>query len=363
MQRKLQLATTVSAPIQTPSDLLLKTNNKNTPSFFYKMKMYQFFFSLLLATLGSLTTVLSAASPDDLDLVVLYENGEPIGYKVDYTLNSVVGELVIPAEYPYGDEGETLPIIEIGEYAFEDGLELTSVTIPGTVKTIRGDAFSYCESLESATLLEGVPYVGEGMFSYTPLTSVSLPQSVDRIGEFAFNGCASLTSITIPSGVTHIDGYAFFRATALQNIYFEGPAPSIGVDAFTDIADDATFYVLAEHLASYEALNLGGVSLATYVPGEGGGGSGADNFYAVSGSYNAENGQFIIVSEGEDSAWNMEVQSTDDLTSGEWTTLSDLNYLEATNTEENTVTRTFSNVDTTEAPTRYYRLHSDSNTE
>ena len=192
--------------------------------------MYQFLFlSLLLATLGSFTTVLSAASPDDLVLEVLYEEGEPIGYKIRYGLN-MVGELVIPAEYPFGDEGETLPIIEIEHSAFEEVEELTSVTIPGTVKTIGWSAFTYCTALESVTMLEGgVTYIGDSAFGFTPLTSVSLPQSLKRIDIFAFNGCASLTSITIPSGVTHIDGYAFFRATALQNIYFEGPAPSLSL--------------------------------------------------------------------------------------------------------------------------------------
>ncbi len=83
----------------------------------------------------------------------------------------------------------------------------------------------------------------------------------------------------------------------------------------------------------------------------------------MSGSYDAESNLFVIVSEGEDSTWNMGVQHTDDLTSGEWTTLSRLSYIEASNEAENTVTRTFSNVDATEIPTGYYRLNSDSRSE
>ena len=54
----------------------------------------------------------------------------------------------------------------------------------------------------------------------------------------------------------------------------------------------------------------------------------------------------------------MEIQHTDDLSSGEWTTLSNLAYIEATNTADNTVTRTITNVDPSVNAERFYRLFS-----
>ena len=41
------------------------------------------------------------------------------------------------------------------------------------------------------------------------LTSITIPEGVTSIGEYAFSGCSGLTSITIPEGVTSIGENAF----------------------------------------------------------------------------------------------------------------------------------------------------------
>ena len=78
-------------------------------------------------------------------------------------------------------------VTTIGDYAFRDFRDLTSVTIPNSVTTIGDDAFGVCSSL----------------------TSVTIPNSVTTIGKSAFASCSSLTSVTIPNSVTTI-GYEAF---------------------------------------------------------------------------------------------------------------------------------------------------------
>lgn len=55
------------------------------------------------------------------------------------------------------------------------------------------------------------------------LTSVTIPSSVTSIGDYAFDGCYSLTSITIPSSVTSIGDHAFAGCYKLTSVVFEDP--------------------------------------------------------------------------------------------------------------------------------------------
>lgn len=102
------------------------------------------------------------------------------------------GDFIIPSTVPYEDffgRKYTLTVVEIGEYAFSGGKLLFSVTIPNTIKTIKGSAFARC----------------------TNLTSVDLPNSVTSIGESAFEGCDNLSSVTLSKAITSIGDFAFYE--------------------------------------------------------------------------------------------------------------------------------------------------------
>lgn len=63
------------------------------------------------------------------------------------------------------------------------------------------------------------------------LTSVTIPDSVTNIGFRAFYKCDGLTSVTIPDSVTSIGEEAFCYCR-LTSVEFEGNAPAVGSDAF-----------------------------------------------------------------------------------------------------------------------------------
>ncbi|MBQ2375608.1 MAG: leucine-rich repeat domain-containing protein, partial [Bacteroidales bacterium] len=74
---------------------------------------------------------------------------------------------------------------------------LTSVTIPNSVTSIEGHAFSNCSSLTSVTIPNSVTSIGNRAFKgCSSLSSVNIPNSVTSIGEEAFRLCGSLTSVT-----------------------------------------------------------------------------------------------------------------------------------------------------------------------
>ncbi|MCD8311255.1 MAG: leucine-rich repeat domain-containing protein, partial [Firmicutes bacterium] len=79
--------------------------------------------------------------------------------------------------------------------------------------------YSYCESITSVIIEDGVTSVGYMAFSdCANLESVAIPESVTSIDSFAFRNCTSLEGVTIPESVTVIGHYAFRDCTSLESI-------------------------------------------------------------------------------------------------------------------------------------------------
>ena len=86
---------------------------------------------------------------------------------------------------------------EIRGYAFADS-NITSITIPDLVITIRAYAFSNCNNLTTLT--------------------ISKNSQLGSIETCAFNRCSKLESIYIPSGVNSIGSSAFSGCSKLKTI-------------------------------------------------------------------------------------------------------------------------------------------------
>ena len=99
--------------------------------------------------------------------------GETAG--VSSNPNKYSGKVVIPKSITYN--GKTYRVIGIEENAFRGCSDLTSVTIPNSIKSIIDYSFRDC----------------------TGLTSIIIGSGVTFIGALAFDNCISLTSVTIPN--------------------------------------------------------------------------------------------------------------------------------------------------------------------
>lgn len=148
---------------------------------------------------------------------------------------------------------------QIGSSAFGYNLSITSVVIPGTVRTIGAYAFSGCEQLREVIIADGVEEILSCAFDHClNLETITIPESVTRIGTSAFKWCANrlinislptklsvisqsmfencfkLQTITIPKGVHTIERNAFKCCKALQTITIPHNVKIVGEKAFTE---------------------------------------------------------------------------------------------------------------------------------
>lgn len=129
-------------------------------------------------------------------------------------------------------------VVTIGAEAFNNHVNLSSVTIPTTVKTISQSAFQYAgkNTTLSVTFNEGqLTTIERSAFQESGVTAISLPSGVKTIAGSTFYNCANLQSVSLPSSLTSIGDAAFAQCKNLVTLNFPNTLESnltIGANAF-----------------------------------------------------------------------------------------------------------------------------------
>ena len=169
-------------------------------------------------SLPNLKTISSDESINDSDELV-YENFK-------YRVSELDKSEVIITGYIGNEENVVIPseingmkVIEIGDNAFYECSDLTSVDIPEGVTSIGWCAFEGCSNLTSVYIPQTVIYIGRGAFAEcSNLKNIDIPKEVEAIDYAAFEGCSNLTSIDIPEKVTYIGELVFHECGKLTEI-------------------------------------------------------------------------------------------------------------------------------------------------
>ena len=173
---------------------------------------------------------------------------------------------VIPSFVEY--EGVKNKVVRVAEYTFKDNTQLESVVIPASIITLGQDAFENCINLKSVTVQGDIPYcssafsntgslsggytvtfgsgvtkIPENMFRYTGkkenevypfVKKVVMADTVKEVGAQAFEGCYSLSDIQWSANLEKIGGYAFHNNTSLKALNLPAKTKELGHYAFED---------------------------------------------------------------------------------------------------------------------------------
>ena len=139
----------------------------------------------------------------------------------------------------------TIPdtVESMGTSIFYGCTSLKSVVLPNKRVNITDSTFYNCSSLESITLPDTVEYIRNNAFyGCSSLKKIVWSKSIKEIENNAFKGCSSLTEIIIPDGATSIGSNAFQNCTSLASVRIPNSVTSLGTYIFdgcsslTDVA-------------------------------------------------------------------------------------------------------------------------------
>lgn len=197
-------------------------------------------------------------------------------------------------------------VTSIGSYAFFGCNGLTSVSIPETVCDIGAGVFEGCNNLKTAMIPTSAIYalpaqsitsvvitggrsIGNSAFrDFKNLTSITIPPSVESVGLGVFQGCKNITTATIPTcaisqipkeklthvvinGGSHIDGKAFLYSPNLTSVTLSETIQSIDALAFGGCYKLVEVYNLSSlsiEKGSYDNGNIGRYALNIYTSSE-----------------------------------------------------------------------------------------------
>ena len=201
---------------------------------------------------------------------------ETTGYGNPYP--NAPAALVIPETVTNSETGKTYTVTTIGYKAFHLCTQLTSVTLPDTIRVIGDYAFQTGwgqSSITSMNLPEGLEEVGANALYYVPvdfklpstlkrignsafahsgITEIHFGNAIEAVGDRAFNFCKQLVKaeltketqnceglylycdklaeVTIEDGVTYIPENCFFDCAAMTSVVLPDSVTELGKSAF-----------------------------------------------------------------------------------------------------------------------------------
>ena len=124
-------------------------------------------------------------------------------------------------------------LVEVKGFAFMNCTALPSADLGQKIELIGNSAFYGCSGLEEVNLGESLLGINTLAFGgCTSLTEISMPDTVEALGSDVFNGCTALTTVKLSNGLKNLPAYTFNECTSLVNVTMPEYLTTIGERAF-----------------------------------------------------------------------------------------------------------------------------------
>lgn len=167
-------------------------------------------------------------------------NADHTATVANYDNKTLDGVIDIPDTVISGGQTYTVTAIGVSAFgSFSTRINVSSVFIPATVRSIGSHAFIYCDALTTVTFAEGsqLKSIGSNAFwgsehLYPKFKEIKIPDSVETIGNGAFRHCQNLERITLPSALQTLSNGTFYGCAALSEVTFPASLKTIEKSAF-----------------------------------------------------------------------------------------------------------------------------------
>lgn len=266
---------------------------------FMKKRLNKLLALMIAAVMIALTFTVSSAAfweeeefndifvVDNVEYIVEYDEDDDayasvLGYETDGENNSLLAEkVVIPSKVQYNGESLTVKYIysaafyecetlreitlpstitEIGDYAFEEAINLSKIVIPddcrfeyfgnsvfdgtrvldylsekspdGEIILGQNVLYAYLGTATDYTVPDKITIIADLCFFGSGIKNITIPETVEYIGPYAFESCTGLKEITVPDSISDISDGAFSCCTNLEKINLGDNIGYIGMFAF-----------------------------------------------------------------------------------------------------------------------------------
>ena len=105
---------------------------------------------------------------------------------------------------------------------------------------VGGILIAYKGSDTNVVIPDGVRIISTAFANRADISSVTIPKSVKVIGESAFEGATSIKALDLTSSVIRVEDRAFYGCTSLESIYIPYSVSEFGEDIFDGCSENLT---------------------------------------------------------------------------------------------------------------------------
>lgn len=182
----------------------------------------------------------------------------------------------------------------LGDYCFQDCVELESVNWNDICTTVSKSCFDGCLKLTKFNFKPCITTLLDAAFRECGFTSIDVPNTVTSIGAHAFRDNVNLESVNLMANITEVPRSCFFGDVKLKSINYSETITSLGSNCFQDCGlTTLDQSILSENITEISNYAFSGSSLSGEIT--------IPNWVTSIGNYSfssCENMTKLIVSEG-----------------------------------------------------------------